>query len=98
MIPQNNTKNYIVSYDLNGSVPTHAQVDKHIADFAVQYGRILETVWYVRSEASLKALYEHVNSILSENDRVIVIEARNAWVRNLLIQHESMQQAWALAA
>ena len=92
------TYNYIVSYDLNGSVPTHAAMDKHIAAFSTMYGRILETVWYVQTSLPLEATYNYLNRILSENDRIIVVEANDAYVRNLLIQTPSLQQAWAKAA
>jgi len=90
--------NYIVSYDLNGSVPTHAAMDKHIAAFSTMYGRILETVWYVQTSVPLEATYEYLNRILSNNDRIIVVEAKNAFMRNLLVNIPSIQKAWALAA
>lgn len=73
-------------------------MDAHIRKFAMQYGRILETVWYVRSGASLKSVYDYMNAALSTNDRIIVVEANNAWVRNLLVQTPSLQEAWAKAA
>lgn len=92
------TRNYIVSYDLNGRVPSHAEMDRHIRAFAAEYGRILETVWYVRSSATLQQVYTYLNQKLSLNDRIIVIEARNAWVRNLLVQTSSLQEAWLRAA
>lgn len=98
VIPKNHTQNYIVSYDLNGPVPTHAQMDAHIAKFAVEYGRILETVWYVRSGLSCEAVYNYMNSILSPNDRIIVVDAKDMWMRNLLLDIPSIQQAWAKAA
>lgn len=90
--------NYIVSYDLNGPIPTHRQMDDHIKLFAIQYGRILETVWYIQSNASLEDVFNYMNSILSLNDRIVVIEANDMWMRNLLIENGSIQEAWPLAA
>lgn len=90
--------NYILSYDLNGSTPTHAQMDKHIHAYATEYGRILETVWYIRTPAALKDVYEYMNSILSKNDRIVVIEAKDMYMRNLLISVDSIQKAWPKAA
>jgi hypothetical protein len=75
---------YFVSYDLNGSTPTHAQMDKHIVAFSSQSARVLETVWYVASNRTAKELYDHVNSLLSINDRLLIIEANAARYRNLL--------------
>lgn len=86
--------NYFVSYDLNGPVPTHAQMDKHLASAGYGRGRILETVWYVNTTASLDSVFAYVNRILSNNDRLIVISADNAMMRNLLIQNDAIQKVW----
>jgi hypothetical protein len=86
--------NYIVSYDLNGSTPTHAQMDKHMESAGWTRGRILETVWYVGSSASQNSVYNHINLILSSNDRLIVIKAESAAFRNLLIADKSLIEAW----
>lgn len=87
--------NYIVSYDLNGATPTHAQMDKHMESAGWARGRILETVWYVGSTMSREAVFNHVNAILSKNDRLIVADTSDATFRNLLITDESLQEAWA---
>lgn len=85
---------FFVSYDLNGPSPSHAAMDQHIKNSGWAYGRLLETVWYVGANATLKGVYDYVNSILSANDRVLVIEASNAHFRNLLVSDESIQTAW----
>jgi hypothetical protein len=87
--------NYIVSYDLNGSVPTHKQMDDHMGAAGWDRGRILETVWYVGTAQSLDDVYNHVNLILSANDQLIVVTALGAAFRNLLISDTSLQEAWA---
>lgn len=52
--------NYIVSYDLNGSTPTHKQMDAHIAKKAGwTRGRVLETVWYRHSGQPGRRLQPH---------------------------------------
>ena len=86
--------NYIVSYDLNGSTPTHKQMDDHLAKLGVSRGRILETVWYVAYAGTTTQLYDHVNSILSSNDRLIVVRATDAVFRNLSISDQSLLDAW----
>lgn len=86
--------NYIVSYDLNGAVPTHAQMDAHVKTSGWANGRILETVWYIGTSASQRQVYDHFNSILSANDRLIVVTAANATWRNLLINDKSLLDAW----
>lgn len=86
--------NYIVSYDLNGSVPTHKEMDKHMSAAGWSRGRILETVWYVGTSQTLDQVYKHVNAVLSKNDQLIVILAEDASFRNLLISDSSLAASW----
>lgn len=90
--------NYILTYDLNGPVPTHAQIDKHIRNCGTLNGRLLETVWFVQSPATIAQVYEYVNRILSTNDRVLVVEASDAYFRNLLVSNADLQSSWKKAA
>lgn len=87
-------KNLIVSYDLNGNVPTHAEMDKHIKAGCFQYARILETVWFVKTNYTAREMFEYMNSILSANDRLIVVEASDGIWRNLLINAQALEGAW----
>ena len=87
--------NYIVSYDLNGSVPSHQTMDEHMKKAGWTRGRILETVWYVGTAQTEAQVFAHVNTILSNNDQLIVISAKSATFRNLLIEDESLKAAWA---
>jgi hypothetical protein len=75
---------YFVSYDLNGNVPTHAQMDAHIAKLFPNRQRVLETVWFICGTDDRQAVYNHINAILSQNDRLLVIQANGAIWRNLL--------------
>lgn len=86
--------NYVVSYDLNGKIPTHEQMDKHIAASGWDRGRILETVWYIGTSATIEEVYAYFNAILSPNDRIIVVRGAQAHFRNLLINNSSLQEAW----
>ena len=86
--------NYLGSYDLNGLTPTHKQMDDHIGRAGWDRGRVLETVWYIGSRSDLQTVYDHLHSILSDNDRLIVVEASEAAWRNLLITDDSLNDAW----
>lgn len=86
--------NYVISYDLNGPTPSHASMDQHMKKAGWIYGRILETVWYVATKHTTKEVFDYINSILSNNDRLIVVHAQDAHLRNLLIKTESIQAAW----
>lgn len=87
--------NYFVSYDLNGLTPTHAQMDAHLKSLGPCVHRVLETVWYVKYAGTMDQLYNYTNSILSNNDRVLIIHANNATMRNLLTDSESINSCWA---
>ncbi|MGH6697033.1 hypothetical protein [Sphingopyxis sp.] len=87
--------NYFVTYDLNGGVPTHKAMDEHMGKAGWDRGRVLETVWYVGTSQTTSEVFDHVNSILSKNDQILVIEATDASFRNLLISEKSLQEAWA---
>ena len=86
--------NYFVSYDLNGRSPTHAEMDEHLKKLGKCVHRVLETVWYVRTTKTKDDLYKYVNSILSTNDRVLIIAASDCTWRNLLVLDSSIQNCW----
>jgi len=86
--------NYIVSYDLNGPRPTHAELDAHIHKASGHYGRVLETVWYVGTDWSLVELHDHLKSILRPEDRLLVVQASDATWYNLLVRTDSLRGAW----
>lgn len=88
--------NYIVSYDLNGPNPTHAAMDKHMETAGWTRGRILETVWYVGTPHTLEQVFNHVKEILSANDQIIVVEAKEAMFRNLKISDNSLVSEWKM--
>lgn len=86
--------NFFFSYDLNGQQPTHAQMDQHVKKLGKCVHRVLETVWYVRTSKTQQELYEYVNSILSNNDGVLIIAASNCTFRNLLVPDASILDCW----
>jgi hypothetical protein len=86
--------NYVVSYDLNGPRPSHKEMDDHMDKAGWSRGRVLETVWWVGTRQTLSQVYDHVNSILSSNDQLIVVQASEAQWRNLLIDDSSLTSAW----
>ena len=85
---------YFLSYDLNGSTPTHSEMDKHLEKSFSSRQRILETVWFVCSNKTTSQVFDYVNSILSNNDRLIVIEANSGVWRNLLGGDQTLLKKW----
>lgn len=86
--------NYFLSYDLNGKHPTHAEMDEHLKGLNGTVRRVLETVWYVHTSLSMSDVFDHANDILSGNDRLLVIHANNARMRNLLVPSEKIVDDW----
>lgn len=87
--------NYIVSYDLNGPKPSHAQVDKHLESVCSHRGRILETVWYVGYSGTQKQLIDHIKTIFGKEDLLIVVKAESATWTKLLVTDEWLKGAWS---
>jgi hypothetical protein len=86
--------NYIVSYDLNGSKPTHAEMDKHMGKAGWTRARILETVWYVGTAQTLAQVRDCVKTILSNNDLLLVVLASEGTWTELLVDDASLKAAW----
>ncbi len=87
--------NFIVSYDLNGPTPSHHEMDEHLRLASWKYGRLLETVWYVRSDHHTHvSLRDYVASILGTEDQLLVVECRSAAWQNLLVRDASLKEAW----
>lgn len=87
--------NFIVSYDLNGSLPSHKQVDDLLAGLGAARGRILETVWYVGWPGTAAQLLDKLRPSFSSNDLLFVAECQEAAWTKLLLSDDSLREAWA---
>lgn len=92
MVPTMN--NLLVSYDLNRPAPTHRMMDDHMAKAAGQVSRVLETVWLVHTPWTANQLFDYVNKILTNDDRLMVVDAKDMTFRNLLKPTTAIQQQW----
>lgn len=90
--------NFIISYDLNGSRPSHKEVDDLLRQIGDARGRVLETVWWVDYQGSVGSLYDLVAAIFRPEDRLMVCECVEAAWHNLLVTDESLLKAWKDAA
>ena len=86
--------NFIVSYDLNGSNPSHKEMDDHLGKLGATRGRILETVWYVKCQGTAAQLREYLRKILGKEDLLIVAQATSAAWTKLLVRDQSLKTAW----
>ncbi len=92
--------NFIVTYDLNGPHPTHAEMDAHLNSLGAAFvtDRLLETVWYVAGPATAESLREYVASILRPEDLLLVVEAEGAAWTRLLVDPDAFAYCFAKAA
>ena len=88
--------NFIVSYDLNGPIPSHRQVDDVLRGLGAS--RVLETVWWIGYAGTAAALRDRLKTTLRSEDRLLVIEAKSAAWNNLLVNGDSLIRAWNNAA
>jgi hypothetical protein len=60
----------------------------------VTRARVLETVWYIGYSGTLPALRDHIKSILGTEDLLLVVEAKEATSTRLLVDTDSLLEAW----
>lgn len=90
--------NFIITYDLNGPRPSHQEMDQHLAKLAPNFGRVLETVWWVSYSGTAVDLRDRVRTILGKEDLLLVIDCKGAAWTKLLVDSEKLRQAWVQAA
>ena len=90
--------NFLLTYDLNGPRPSHNEMDQFLEKLVANRGRVLETVWWVDYPGTAAQLRDRVKTILGREDLLLVIEAKSAAWTKLLVQNESLQQAWKKAS
>lgn len=83
----------LVSYDLNGPVPTHKQVDDLIRSISVRAGRVLETVWWVDYSGTPEQLRNRLLTMLRKEDRLFVCACQNAAWFNTLVDSAALKNA-----
>ena len=90
--------NFIISYDLNGSTPSHKQMDDLLSRIGAKRARVLETVWWVDYSGTAAQLRTHLQTILRTEDRLLVCACSSAAWQNLLVDGQSLANAWNAAA
>lgn len=90
--------NFVLSYDLNGSFPTHKEMDAHLAKLGTARARLLETVWYVSFSGNAAQLRDYVKQIIGPEDLLLVVEATNAAWTKLLVDNQWLIERWTKAA
>jgi predicted 3-demethylubiquinone-9 3-methyltransferase (glyoxalase superfamily) len=74
----------IVSWDLNGSTPTHVQMDEYFKSITTNAKRELETVWSADYYGTVEQLRDSLMNFASSNDRILVANFDSAAWYNLL--------------
>jgi len=90
--------NYIVTYDLNGPRPSHKEMDDFLEKLTAKRGRVLETVWWVDYQGTAAQLRDRLRTIVGPEDLLMVIEAKSAAWTKILVDSDSLVEAWRLAS
>lgn len=86
---------YIVAFEVMGGAPDVERVTKRIAALGAETAhQLLSTAWFLNTELSCEAIYEHVNTALQAKDRLLVVEAKTATFRDLLTTSEKLRHDW----
>lgn len=86
---------YIVAFDVMGGAPEIDAVTKRIAALGAETAhQLLDRVWYLKTDTSCEAIYEHVNTALAAKDRLLVVEANTATFRDLLTTAATLRHDW----
>ena len=82
---------YVVAFDTK----THAtSVEKRLQALEPDHAlKLLDTVWFLRSQKTGEHIYEHLNSALGDGDRLIVVECAGATFRDLLTPNPDLLKA-----
>lgn len=90
--------NFVVTYDLNGPRPSHKQMDDLIPTLAATYASVLETVWWLDFPGTAAGLRDRLQTILGQEDFLLVIECKSAAWTRLLVDGQAFKQAFEKAA
>lgn len=90
--------NYVLSYDLNGPHPSHQEVDEFLSGLGAKRARVLETVWWLDYSGTAAGLRDRMKTILRAEDSLLVCECTSAAWSNLLVDGQSLADAWNAAA
>ncbi len=90
--------NFIISYDLNGPIPSHQEMDKFLATLGSSRARVLETVWWLDYRGSAADLRDRLKTILRNEDSLLVCKCSEAAWQNLLVNSPGLVKAWQSAA
>jgi hypothetical protein len=74
--------NLFVSYDLMAPNKNYPAVEQAIRQLGT-VSRVLLSVWYVKTQLTAEQARNHVSSALDQNDKLLVIDAKDAFAKNL---------------
>jgi hypothetical protein len=88
--------NYFVAYHLTVKTPSREEdIDEHLQRLGrLCIYRVLEDVWYVKYPGTADQLAQYVDRILSDNERLLVIDANDCRMRNLFVPNPIIQNCW----
>lgn len=82
---------FVVAFDTKAHT---ASIEKRLQALEPgQSWKLLDTVWFLRSQKSGEQIYEHLNAALGAGDRLIVVKSSGATFRDLLTPNPELLKA-----
>lgn len=85
--------NLFIAYDLDKPGQNYAGVEQAIKSLGA-WAHVQLSVWYVRSQYDCQTAAQFIRKQMDTNDRLIVIDALNAYWYNLIAESNFIQSQW----
>lgn len=86
--------NFFIAYDLDAPGQNYGRIEKAINECGSAF-KVQLSLYYVKSQHSLKDITDHCIKAIDSNDRLLVIEASDSMFFNLLPgSTEFIQKHW----
>jgi hypothetical protein len=89
--------NLFIAYDLDKPGQDYAKIEDAIKALG-SWARLQGSVWYVHTKYTGDQVEAHLRKFIDTNDRLLVIDALNAWGYNNMANWSFVQQQWNAAA
>jgi hypothetical protein len=86
--------NLFIAYDLDKPGQNYAGVEKAIKSLGA-WAHVQQSVWYVHTQYDAQSVANFIRKEMDSNDRLLVIDAANAYWYNPMAQESFIQQQWS---
>jgi hypothetical protein len=85
--------NLFIAYDLDKPGQNYAGVEKVIKSLG-SWAHVQLSVWYVHTQYNAESVARLIRNAMDSNDRLLVVDAANAFWYNPIAQESFIQEHW----